>query len=113
MTKEGMTIEKIIKHLEYLKLAAENDTKPESINVEIIEAAIQAIKERLTYEAIAKVCVDNALRAVKIKIAGEGEMSVMEFMDRVSNGEYYVIRAKDIEIKPLPYEGEEAKDEVR
>lgn len=102
-----MTIEKIIKHLEYLKIAAEIDAKPESINAEIIGAAIQVIKERLTYEALAMVCVDNALRAAKIEIAGEDEMSIMEFMDRVSNGEYYIIRAKDNEIKPLPYEGEE------
>lgn len=110
MAREGMTIEKIIKHLEDLKIAAENDTKPESINAEIIEAAIQAIKERLTYEAIARVCADDALRAVKMKIDGEVEMSVREFMERVGNGEYYIIRAKDNEIKPLPYEGEEAKD---
>lgn len=105
-----MTIEKIIKHLEYLKIAAEIDAKPESINAEIIEAAIQVIKERLTYEAIARVCADDALKAVKIEIAGEGEMSVREFMDRVKNGEYHIIRKEDTEIKPLPYEGEEAED---
>lgn len=111
-----MTIEKIIKHLEYLKIAAKIDAKPESINAEIIEAAIQVIsgkviKEFLNYEKIAKACVDNAPRAATVEIAGEGEMSVMEFMERVSNGEYYIIRAKDNEIKPLPYEGEEAEDE--
>ena len=106
-----MTIEKIIKHLEYLKITAENDAKPESIDAEIIGAAIWAIKERLTFEAIAKVCANDALRAVKIEIAGEGEMSLMEFMNKVGNGDFYVIRKEDTQIKPIPYEGEEVENE--
>ena len=50
-----MTREEIIKHLEYLKIAAEMDAKPESINAEILGAAIQELKSDTIQESISTI----------------------------------------------------------
>lgn len=47
-----MTTEEAVKHLEFLKIAGKIDAKPEHINVEALDFAIEAIREaRKAYEA--------------------------------------------------------------
>lgn len=61
----------------------------------------------IDFESLAKTHVDIVLHETTIEIAGEGKMPLMEFLDKVGSGDFYVIRKEDTQIKPIPYEGEE------
>lgn len=54
-----MIKDEIIKHLEYLKIAAEIEAKPESINVEIIGAAIQVLEQEPCEDAVSRETVEK------------------------------------------------------
>lgn len=97
-----MTREEIDEELEKAQLTTNSDKTYEALSI-----ARAMVKAHINYETIAKVCVDNALRAATIEIAGEDEMPFMEFLNKVSSGDFLIIRKQDMEIKPIPYEGEE------
>ena len=47
-----MTIEEVIKHLEFLKIAKQIDATPKDINVEALNLAIKALEEKISNEWI-------------------------------------------------------------
>jgi hypothetical protein len=56
-----MSREEIIKHLEYLKIAAMLDAKPESINAEILGEAIKVLKQQPSEDCISRQAAIDAL----------------------------------------------------
>ncbi len=93
-----MTRKEIDEEIEKAQLTTNSEKTYEALSI-----ARAMVKAHINYETIAKVCVDNALRAATIEIAGENEMPIMEFIERVGSGEYHVIRKEDTQIKPIPF----------